>query len=67
MSTQAARPKYMAKVMALVRQNPSLTKPGTFTQIQVVHDDWCDIFSGRECSCDPSARVIDLRNQHNTT
>jgi len=36
----------------MIRQGLKLL-PGRLCHIDIAHDDWCGIFSGRECDCDP--------------
>jgi len=32
-------------------------KPGTLSVFDVLHDDWCQIFNGADCNCDPDVRL----------
>jgi len=31
---------------------------GTVTQVRIAHDEWCGIFHGRPCDCDPDVSVV---------
>ena len=33
---------------------------GTVISVHVYHDDWCGIFSGERCNCDPSIMVEEV-------
>jgi hypothetical protein len=50
------RPNYMPAVEALGEQ----VWPGEVRQILIAHDDWCDIFKGRGCNCDPDVRFVPI-------
>jgi hypothetical protein len=39
---------YHAKVAALMKDMP----PGV-ASIRVAHDDWCGVYQGKRCNCDP--------------
>jgi hypothetical protein len=32
-------------------------EPGKVTLLQVLHDDWCNIFTGGKCNCNPEIRL----------
>jgi hypothetical protein len=41
-------------------ENSSMLRPGRIRWAEVLHDDWCGIFSGRRCHCNP---VLRWRNE----
>jgi hypothetical protein len=45
---QPSAQNYHAKVMALTKG----LQPGV-SSIRVAHDDWCGIYQGKRCNCDP--------------
>ena len=51
-------PNYFQKLIDLVDQNPNLTAPGTVTHSVIAHDDWCAIFHGGACNCDPDITLV---------
>lgn len=42
---------YYKKLMSLVRKEK--IGAGEIHDVDIVHDDWCAIFSGRYCNCNP--------------
>jgi hypothetical protein len=30
--------------------------PGSMTEVETLHDDWCGIFQGKRCDCNPVVR-----------
>jgi hypothetical protein len=49
---------YMKKLRRLFQER-KLPKVG-LELVEVYHDDWCAIYSGRYCNCDPDIRLRDL-------
>jgi hypothetical protein len=47
---------YVAKLVEYCEANAETMKPGTFSVAQVLHDEWCQIFNGDSCNCDPDVR-----------
>jgi hypothetical protein len=43
---------YLTK-MQQMWQRGTLPREAGYHQIAVAHDDWCDIFHGQRCNCDP--------------
>ena len=33
-------------------------QPGRLQHAIVAHDDWCGVFSGRSCNCDPDVTIL---------
>ena len=42
---------YYAKLMALIEEGK--IKPGDVNLVRIFHDDWCAIYEGGWCNCDP--------------
>lgn len=45
------RHNYFRKVMSLVEEKPFPV--GVLSHVYIYHDDWCGIFRGEACDCDP--------------
>jgi hypothetical protein len=43
---------YVRKIEALWRTG-ALPRMAGYHQVSVAHDDWCGVFAGRRCDCDP--------------
>ena len=48
---------HIRKIMALVQKGALRAEPGSIQSIDVAHDDWCKIFDGGLCQCDPDVRL----------
>ncbi len=46
---------YIPKVLAL--SLAATLEPGTVSAILVTHDDWCAIYRGGCCDCDPDVSI----------
>jgi len=48
---------YMAKIRALWESGAC--PPGTYSGVDVSHDDWCNLLTGKGtlCNCDPDVKV----------
>jgi hypothetical protein len=46
---------YVRKLARLIEKNPQLR--GSAFSINICHDDWCAIYSGQPCNCDPDVEV----------
>lgn len=55
------RLSYTRKILDAVRQKPQLVKPGTITNAYIAHDDWCLIFKGGDCNCNPDVTLVPER------
>lgn len=51
-------PRHVTKLRDLLSTRELSFKPGTVTQLRVAHDDWCGVFKGRACDCDPDIDVV---------
>jgi hypothetical protein len=49
------RHNYYAKLMKLYAQGQIPTK--SLTEVDIYHDDWCAIYRGGYCNCDPHIRL----------
>jgi hypothetical protein len=48
---------YVAEVIRQSLQRAETAKPGTVSALDVLHDDWCAVFKGRDvCNCNPEVR-----------
>ena len=58
MSTLAGPPidNYTKKLLPIVSAVPQ----GTLWDVTCYHDNWCGIYSGRRCNCDPDVVVVPL-------
>jgi hypothetical protein len=46
---------YWEKLLRFVEQWP--LPPGRITEVDVCHDDWCAIYQGGYCNCDPEIKL----------
>ncbi len=53
---QARQPNYLPKLIALFDQGKA--PPGTVTEAAIAHDDWCSIFRGGVCDCEPDVQLL---------
>jgi hypothetical protein len=44
-------PAYLPVMLDHLEKLPPV--PGQFTELATLHDDWCGIWEGRDCDCDP--------------
>lgn len=58
-------PNYLAKVLGAYRRGAF--RPGRVTIVHVYHDDWCAIFRGGPCNCDPEIRLTEWREEEDGT
>ena len=47
---QPTIPAYGAALIAMFQRGEC--KPGIVSHVNVLHDDWCNIWRGQECNCD---------------
>ena len=52
------RTKFPASYAARVIDAAQKAQPGTVSHAVVKHDDWCDIFKGKPCNCNPDLEII---------
>lgn len=43
---------FQRKMQTLMKQGK--IKAGKISALDVAHDDWCDLYSGNLCNCDPT-------------
>ena len=54
---------YFDKIMALVGEHPEITKPGSQSHVEVLHDDHCGVLAGTgDCTCDPDIKLVTVEN-----
>jgi hypothetical protein len=51
--SQQAIHEYQKRLLLFSTKHPDLLLEGTFGQITIAHDDYCDVYSGAVCNCDP--------------
>lgn len=52
--TPGAPHNYLRALPRWVAANPPA--PGRLTEVETLHDDWCGIFHGHRCHCEPAFR-----------
>ena len=52
------RHNYFQKLQVLIAAGVT-GKVGVLSQTRIYHDDWCAIFRGGYCNCDPDIEVMD--------
>lgn len=55
-TTTMPQHNYLRKLRRLMASG-ALPRDVGVHQLDIAHDDWCDIFTGRRCNCDPTIRV----------
>ena len=53
--TPPSEHNYMRKLLAM--QQAGLFPESGAASVRITHDDWCDIFTGGACNCEPLIRV----------
>jgi hypothetical protein len=53
--TDPLQHNYYKKLLQLVEQGKVL--PGRVMEVDVYHDDWCRIYCGGYCNCDPEIEL----------
>ena len=53
--------EYLERVLVAVEAGQLPSEPGLHI-IDVIHDEWCAVFEGGQCNCDPELRVCRLDN-----
>jgi hypothetical protein len=48
---------YHAKLMPLMEAMLAQGVPPGVSSIRVAHDDWCGIYQGKRCNCDPEVSL----------
>ncbi len=48
---------YMEKVLKIAEEIVDPDNPQVH-HVGIVHDDWCAIFKGKACNCNPDVRII---------
>ena len=46
---------YLAKLRRLIREGK--IPPGSTNLVTVAHDDWCAVFRGEACNCNPDVSI----------
>ena len=53
-------PHYLAPMAELIRQSRDRLKAGRVYTMEVAHDDWCLVFKGGPCNCNPVTTLKEL-------
>lgn len=51
-------PAYLGKLIAECEAGRIPTKPGAALAVEVLHDDWCAVFRGGRCNCEPEIHAL---------
>jgi hypothetical protein len=56
MSQQPEASNYLKKIQELWDEGQ--IPPGTFTNVRILHDNWCGLLNGRTvCNCNPDIKI----------
>jgi hypothetical protein len=50
---------YLKKIQALLKQSRTPWQPRHYS-MGIAHDDWCQIYLGGPCNCDPDISIIEV-------
>jgi hypothetical protein len=53
-------PHYLAPLNALLRQSRERLKAGSLHEVQVAHDSWCGVWTGKVCNCSSELTLIEI-------
>jgi len=53
-----AEDNYLAEILRLQAEGKLSTAPGV-QHVHVAHDEWCSIYSGGRCDCEPEVTTQD--------
>ena len=56
------KPKYLKKILQRISSKQLV--PGTISMIRVYHDDWCAIYKGNPCNCNPDIDMGELQGKN---
>jgi hypothetical protein len=59
-ANQAHASNHIPAVLSTLGRNAARVRPGTVNEMRVAHDDWCGIFQGRVCNCNPVTELIEI-------
>ena len=51
-----AKGNYAAKLLALGELG-LIGEPGKVQEVDIYHDDWCGVYRGQPCNCNPEIKV----------
>lgn len=57
------RHAYMRKLKRMFERGLIKVMPETLNDIVIMHDEWCHIFKGKICNCDPDVGPIVSRDK----
>ena len=55
---------YLKKIEKLKSEGKFPSEPGKFYDAAVAHDDWCHVYLGGECNCDPEITVVEVTKEN---
>lgn len=55
---------YLKKLQRLQLEGKVPIEPGKSYDTKVAHDDWCNVYRGGECNCDPEISFIEITEQN---
>jgi hypothetical protein len=55
---------YEKKIQKLIAEGKYPVEPGKFFTAAVKHDDWCRVYGGGECNCDPDVTFTEITNEN---
>ncbi len=54
---------YQTKLLEALLSGKLAIEPGQYKHVEIRHDDWCGIFKGERCNCEPDIVGIPGRLQ----
>jgi len=49
-------PNYMVKILEGYQEHPEWYMPGKLVRLHIFHDEWCAIYEGGACNCNPDIK-----------
>jgi hypothetical protein len=53
-------PNYLPLLDVLHQAMGDLIKPGQVNHVFIYHHDWCAVFTGGPCDCNPEVKLVEL-------
>ena len=50
---------YVKKIQALLEHGTLGCQPGLYS-LGIAHDEWCQMYLGAECNCDPDITIVEV-------
>jgi hypothetical protein len=61
-ASEPTRPAYMRPLADLIAETREKLRAGTVHQATVAHDNWCGIWAGRVCNCNPQITLAPIHS-----